>query len=90
MILIESVMDSYDALAPITNSSNKGADLNYGPRGPQQTRIDVQAGTWHSGVLNIGVLAVVDSPSVSARMLEDIVTSCGIPQTSGAWFPYPA
>ena len=36
MILIESVMDSYDALAPITNSSNKGADLNYGPRGPQR------------------------------------------------------
>jgi len=35
MIFVESIMDSYDALAPITNSSNKGADLNYGPRGPQ-------------------------------------------------------
>jgi TPP-dependent 2-oxoacid decarboxylase len=35
MIFVESIMDPYDALAPITNSSNKGADLNYGPRGPQ-------------------------------------------------------
>jgi indolepyruvate decarboxylase len=35
MVFVESVMDPYDALAPITNSSNKGADLNYGPRGPQ-------------------------------------------------------
>jgi indolepyruvate decarboxylase len=35
MIFIESVMDPYDALAPVTNSSNKGAELNYGPRGPQ-------------------------------------------------------
>ena len=25
----------YDALAPVTNSSNKEADLNYGLRGPQ-------------------------------------------------------
>jgi indolepyruvate decarboxylase len=35
MIFVESIMDQYDALAPVTNSSNKGADLNYGPRGPQ-------------------------------------------------------
>jgi indolepyruvate decarboxylase len=35
LIFVESIMDPYDALAPITNSSNKGADLNYGPRGPQ-------------------------------------------------------
>jgi len=35
MIFVESVMDSHDALAPVTNSSNKGADLDYGPRGPQ-------------------------------------------------------
>jgi indolepyruvate decarboxylase len=35
MVFVESILDSYDALAPITNSSNKGADLNYGPRGPQ-------------------------------------------------------
>ena len=35
MIFVESIMDPYDALAPITGSSNKGADLNYGPRGPQ-------------------------------------------------------
>jgi len=35
LIFVESIMDSQDALAPITNSSNKGAELNYGPRGPQ-------------------------------------------------------
>src|SRR5262249_27502508 len=35
MIFVESMMDSHDALAPVTNSSNKGADLDYGPRGPQ-------------------------------------------------------
>jgi len=35
MIFAESIMDPYDALAPITSSSNKGAELDYGPRGPQ-------------------------------------------------------
>jgi indolepyruvate decarboxylase len=35
MIFVESIMDPYDALAPVTNSSNKGAELNYGDRGPQ-------------------------------------------------------
>jgi indolepyruvate decarboxylase len=35
MIFVESIMDPCDALAPVTNSSNKGADLDYGPRGPQ-------------------------------------------------------
>ena len=36
LIFVESIMDRYDALAPIISSSNKGADLDYGPRGPQQ------------------------------------------------------
>jgi indolepyruvate decarboxylase len=36
MIFVESIMDPHDALAPITNSSNKGAELDYGPRGPQR------------------------------------------------------
>jgi indolepyruvate decarboxylase len=35
MIFVESMMDPHDALAPVTTSSNKGADLDYGPRGPQ-------------------------------------------------------
>jgi TPP-dependent 2-oxoacid decarboxylase len=35
MIFVESIMDPHDALAPVTNSSNKGAELDYGPRGPQ-------------------------------------------------------
>jgi indolepyruvate decarboxylase len=36
MIFVESIMDRHDALAPVMNSSNKGADLDYGPRGPQR------------------------------------------------------
>jgi len=36
MIFVESIMDPYDALAPVMNSSNKAADLDYGPRGPQR------------------------------------------------------
>jgi indolepyruvate decarboxylase len=35
MIFVESIMDPLDALAPVTNSSDKGAELDYGPRGPQ-------------------------------------------------------
>ena len=37
MIFVESIMDPHDALAPITISSNKGAELDYGPRGPQRS-----------------------------------------------------
>jgi len=36
LIFVESIMDRYDAPALVTNSSNKGADLDYGPRGPQR------------------------------------------------------
>ena len=36
MIFVESIMDTNDVLAPVINSSNKGADLDYGPRGPQR------------------------------------------------------
>jgi indolepyruvate decarboxylase len=35
LIFIESVMDPYDAPAPVIHSSNTGAELDYGPRGPQ-------------------------------------------------------
>jgi indolepyruvate decarboxylase len=35
LILIESVMDPHDAPAAIIHSSNNGAELDYGPRGPQ-------------------------------------------------------
>ena len=35
MIFVESIMDRYDAPAPVIVSSNKGAELDYGPRGPQ-------------------------------------------------------
>src|SRR5262249_52573998 len=34
MIFVETIMDRYDALAPVINSSNRGAELDYGPRGP--------------------------------------------------------
>src|SRR5262249_16484859 len=35
MIFVESIMDPYDAPAAVTTSSNKGAELDYGARGPQ-------------------------------------------------------
>ncbi|MGW4093665.1 alpha-keto acid decarboxylase family protein [Nocardia sp. NPDC004750] len=35
LIFIESIMDPLDSPAPVTASSNRGADLDYGPRGPQ-------------------------------------------------------
>jgi indolepyruvate decarboxylase len=35
LILIESIMDPYDAPAAVIHSSNNGAELDYGPRGPQ-------------------------------------------------------
>ncbi len=35
LIFIESIMDPYDAPAPVIHSSNNGAELDYGPRGPQ-------------------------------------------------------
>jgi indolepyruvate decarboxylase len=35
LIFIESVMDPFDAPAPVIRSSNAGAELDYGPRGPQ-------------------------------------------------------
>ena len=34
MIFVESIMDPHDAPAAIIISSNKGAELDYGPRGP--------------------------------------------------------
>jgi indolepyruvate decarboxylase len=35
LIFVESVMDPYDAPAAVIRSSNNGAELDYGPRGPQ-------------------------------------------------------
>ena len=35
MIFVESIMDPYDAPAAVIHSSNNGAELDYGPRGPQ-------------------------------------------------------
>jgi len=35
MIFVESIMDRYDAPTAVIVSSNKGAELDYGPRGPQ-------------------------------------------------------
>jgi len=35
MIFIEAIMDPYDAPLPVINSGNNGADIDYGPRGPQ-------------------------------------------------------
>ena len=41
LIFIESVMDPYDVPAGIMSGSNRGAILEYGPRGPQN-RDDIQ------------------------------------------------
>src|SRR5215475_14362154 len=35
MIFVESVMDRHDAPAAVIHSSNNGAEIDYGPRGPQ-------------------------------------------------------
>src|SRR5215472_13655608 len=35
MIFVESIMDPYDPPSAVISSSSKGADLDYGPRGPQ-------------------------------------------------------
>jgi indolepyruvate decarboxylase len=35
LIFVESLMDSCDAPSPVTRSSNLGAELDYGPTGPQ-------------------------------------------------------
>jgi len=35
LVFVESVMDPYDLPAAIATGSNSGADLEYGPRGPQ-------------------------------------------------------
>ncbi|HEX6523563.1 MAG TPA: thiamine pyrophosphate-binding protein [Streptosporangiaceae bacterium] len=35
LVLVEAVMDPHDAPAPVIHSSNNGAELDYGPRGPQ-------------------------------------------------------
>jgi indolepyruvate decarboxylase len=35
MIFVESIMSPYDAPAAVIHSSNDGAELDYGPRGPQ-------------------------------------------------------
>ena len=35
LIFIEAIMDPFDAPTPVINSGNNGADIDYGPRGPQ-------------------------------------------------------
>jgi indolepyruvate decarboxylase len=42
LVFIESVMDPYDAPAPVIHSSNNGAELDYGPRGPQHRENNMQ------------------------------------------------
>ncbi len=46
LVFIESVMDPYDAPAAVIHSSNNGAELDYGPRGPQhRENMQLQPGT---------------------------------------------
>jgi indolepyruvate decarboxylase len=48
MIFVKSIMDRCDALAPVINSSNTGAELDYGPRGPHNRDNQLRPAT-HSG-----------------------------------------
>ncbi|QBR01596.1 alpha-keto acid decarboxylase family protein [Paraburkholderia pallida] len=46
LIFVESIMDPCDAPAPILHSSNVGAELDYGPRGPQhRENLQLRPGT---------------------------------------------
>jgi indolepyruvate decarboxylase len=48
LIFVESIMDPYDAPAEVISSSNKGADLDYGPRGPQhRNNVQLRPATYH-------------------------------------------
>jgi indolepyruvate decarboxylase len=53
MIFVESIMDPNDAPDAVISSSNKGADLDYGPRGPQQ-RDNLQLRIGHIGLIQRG------------------------------------
>jgi indolepyruvate decarboxylase len=44
LVFIESIMDPHDAPAAVIHSSNRGAELDYGPRGPQH-RDNIQPAT---------------------------------------------
>jgi indolepyruvate decarboxylase len=46
LIFVESIMDRYDAPAAVILSSNKGAEFDYGPRGPQyRENVQLRAAT---------------------------------------------
>jgi indolepyruvate decarboxylase len=46
LVFIESIMDPHDAPAAVIHSSNRGAELDYGPRGPQhRDNIQLQPAT---------------------------------------------
>jgi indolepyruvate decarboxylase len=46
LVLVESIMDPHDAPAAVIHSSNNGAELDYGPRGPQhRENIQLQPAT---------------------------------------------
>jgi hypothetical protein len=50
MIFVESIMDPYDAPAAVISSSNKGAELDYGPRGPQgRDNLQLRSATYKGG-----------------------------------------
>jgi indolepyruvate decarboxylase len=36
LVFIESIMDPYDAPEAVMRAANSGADIDYGPRGPQR------------------------------------------------------
>jgi len=80
MVFVESIMDPHDAPAAIAMSSNKGAELDYGPRGPQRSNNQLRPASSsldgrddrRSGVAgaaaadsdDAGQRAAVDAPSI--------------------------
>jgi len=73
MVFRKSIMDRYDALAPIINSSNNGAELDYGPRGPQNRDNQLWPVTTHyrrSGMPNFANVVMIEAaPGRRAEIL---------------------
>ncbi|GKQ53093.1 alpha-keto acid decarboxylase family protein [Bradyrhizobium sp. Ce-3] len=71
MIFVESIMDPHDAPAAVIVSSNKGADLDYGPRGPQRRdNLQLRPATLDAGRPSEGNTPAVPMPKSEERIGE--------------------
>ena len=67
MIFIESIMDPFDAPTAVMMSGNNGADIDYGPRGPQLR------GNMLIHTLNGHVMSVVVDDDLPNRAAEGLI-----------------